>query len=321
MRLLAAALAAALLGIAAPTVVSAETWPSRPVKVVVPFPPGAATDATARVLANELSQLLGQPFVIVNKGGADGAIGSTEVVRAAPDGYTLLVGSNSGIVVAPLLRKSPPYDTLKDFTPVSFLGESTFFVTVHPSVPAKSLAEFIAYAKANPMKLNYATGNTMAIVSTSLLAKGNGIEMQHIPYKNDTEAIPDLLSGQVQLIIATALNVVPHAKAGNLRLLATTVAERSPLVPDVPTIVEAGQPPFPVAPWAAIMGPANLPADIVEKLNKATVAAFAKPDVREGMAKQGFAVRTNTAAELGAFLKDQVQVWTKSLREAGLEPQ
>src|SRR6478672_1462041 len=183
MRLLAAALAAALLGIAAPTVMSAETWPSRPVKVVVPFPPGAATDATARVLANELSQLLGQPFVIVNKGGADGAIGSTEVVRAAPDGYTLLVGSNSGIVVAPLLRKSPPYDTLKDFTPVSFLGESTFFVTVHPSVPAKSLAEFIAYAKANPMKLNYATGNTMAIVSTSLLAKSNGIQMQHIPYK------------------------------------------------------------------------------------------------------------------------------------------
>ena len=156
---------------------------------------------------------------------------------------------------------------------MSFLGKSTFFITVHPSVPAKSLAEFIAYAKANPMKLNYATGNTMAIVSTALLAKSTGIEMQHVPYKNDTEAIPDLLTGQVQLIIATALNVVPHAKTGNLRLLATTVAERSPLMPDVPTIVEAGQPPFPVAPWAAIMGPANLPADIVEKLNKATVAA------------------------------------------------
>ena len=145
--------------------------------------------------------------------------------------------------------------------------------------------------------------------------------MQHVPYKTDAEAMPDLLSGHVQFIIATALNVVPHAKAGNLRLLATTVGERSPLMPDVPTIVEAGQSRFPVAPWAAILGPANLPAEIVEKLNKATVAAFAKPDVREALSKQGFAAQTNTAAELGAFLKDQVLVWGKSLREAGLEPQ
>lgn len=316
-----AALAAMLLGIVTSTFAAAETWPNRPVKLVVPFPPGAATDVTARVLANELSQLLGHPFVIVNKGGADGAIGGTEVVRAAPDGYTLLVGSNSGIVVAPLMRKSPPYDTLKDFTPVSFLGESTFFVAVHPSVPAKSLAEFIAHAKANPKKLNYATGNTMGIVATSLLAKSTGLDMQHVPYKNDAEAMPDLLSGQVQFIIATAVNVVPHAKAGTLRLMATTIAERSPLMPDVPTLVEAGQPRFPVAPWAAILGPANLPADIVEKLNKAVVAAFAKPDVRAGLAKQGFAAQTSTPAELGSFLKDQVHVWSKSLRDAGLEPQ
>ncbi|HEX4893475.1 MAG TPA: tripartite tricarboxylate transporter substrate binding protein [Hyphomicrobiaceae bacterium] len=320
MRVFAVALAA-VLGLAVPAVAPAETWPSRPVKVVVPFPPGAATDMTARVLANELSALLGQPFVIVNKGGADGAIGGTEAARAAPDGYTLLVGSNSGIVVAPLLRKNPPYDTLKDFTPVSFLGESTFFITVHPSVPAKTLAEFIAHAKANPKKLNYATGNTMGIVATSLLAKNTGIDMQHVPYKNDAEAMPDLMAGHVQLIIATALNVVPHAKTGNLRLLATTTGERSPLMPDVPTIIEAGQPRFPVAPWAAILGPANLPAEIVEKLNKATVAAFAKPEVREGLAKQGFAAKTTTPAELGAFLKDQVQVWSKSLQEAGLEPQ
>lgn len=321
MRMFAAALAAAVLGVATPTTVPAETWPSRPVKIVVPFGPGAATDAVARVLANELSQSLGQPFVIVNKGGADGAIGGTEVVRAVPDGYTLLVGSNSGIVVAPLLRKSPPYDTLKDFTPVSFLGESTFFITVHPSVPAQSLAEFIAHAKANPKKLNYGSGNTMGIVATALLAKSVGIDMQHVPYKTDAEALPDLLSGHVQFIIATALNVVPHAKTGNLRLLATTTGERSPLMPDVPTILEAGQPRFPVAPWAAILGPANLPADIVEKLSKATMVAFAKPDVREGLAKQGFAPQTGTPAELGAFLKHQVQDWGKSLQEAGLEPQ
>ena len=318
-RLLAAAIVAALIGLAPPA--AAQSWPTKTVKVVVPFGPGTATDAVARALSAELTQSLGQPFVVVNKGGADGAIGATEVARSAPDGYTLMVGSNSPIVVAPLLRKETPYSTLVDFVPVSFLGESTFFIAVHPSVPAQTLAELVAYAKANPKKLNYATGNTTAIVSTSLLARNAGIEMQQIPYKSDPEALPDLLSGQVQLIIATALNVVPHAKAGKLRLLATTLSERSPLMPDVPSIVEAGQPKFPIGPWAAIMGPAKLPADIVERLNTATVAAMAKPEVREQLLKQGFAVKTTTAAEFGDYLKEQVANWTKALKDAGLEQQ
>lgn len=319
MRLLAAAIAAAIIGLVSPA--AAQTWPTKTVKVVVPFGPGTATDAVARALTAELTQSLGQPFVVVNKGGADGAIGATEVARSAPDGYTLMVGSNSSIVVAPLLRKETPYSTLVDFTPVSFLGESTFFLAVHPSVPATTLAELIAYAKANPKKLNYATGNTTAIVSTSLLARNAGIEMQHIPYKSDPEALPDLLSGQVQFIIATALNVAPHAKAGKLRLLATTLTERSPLMPEVPSIIEAGQPKFPIGPWAAIMGPAKLAPDIVERLNKATVAAMAKPEVREALLKQGFAARTTTAAEFAAELKDQVANWSKALKDAGLAPQ
>lgn len=319
MRLLAAAIAAAFIGLVSPA--AAQTWPTKSVKVVVPFGPGTATDAVARALTAELTQSLGQPFVVVNKGGADGAIGATEVARSAPDGYTLMVGSNSSIVVAPLMRKDTPYNTLVDFTPVSFLGESTFFFAVHPSVPAQTLAELIAHAKANPKKLNYATGNTMAIVSTSLFARNVGIEMQHIPYKSDPEALPDLLSGQVQFIIATALNIVPHAKAGKLRVLASTITERSPLLPDVPTIIEAAQPKFPIGPWAAIMGPAKLPAEIVDRLSKATIAGMAKPEVREQLQKLGFAVKTNTPAEFAADLKEQVVNWTKALKEAGLEPQ
>ena len=319
MRISAAALAAAIAFLVSPA--SAETWPTKPVKVIVPFGPGAATDAVARVLSGELTQQLGQPFVVVNKGGADGAIGTTEVARAAPDGYTILVGSNSGIVVAPLMRKDPPYDTIRDFEPVSFLGESTFFITVNPELPAKTVVELVAYAKANPGKLNYATGNTMGIVATQLLAKNNGITMQHVPYKTDTEAMPDLLSGQTQLIIATYLNVGPHAKVGKLRLLATTLTERSPLAPDVPSILEAGQPPFPVSPWAAVLGPAKMPAEIVDKLAAETAKAMAKPTVRDHLLQQGFSSKTTSVTEFRTYLKGQVEIWGKSLKEAGLTPQ
>ncbi len=319
MRLVVAAVAAALSFCALSA--SAQTWPSKPVKVVVPFGPGTATDAVARALTAELTKSLGQPFVVVNKGGADGAIGATEVARAAPDGYTLLVGSNSSIVVAPLMRKDAPYDTLKDFEPISFLGESTFFIAVPPSVPAQTLQEFVAYAKANPNKLNYATGNTTGIVSTQLLAKSAGIQMQHIPYKSDPEAMPDLLSGQVQFIIATYLNVGQHAKAGKLRLLATTLPQRSPLMPDVPSIVEAGQPEFPIGPWAAILGPAKLAPEIVKILNAESAKAMAKPEVLEVLMKQGFAPRTNSVAEFTTYLKGQVEAWRTALKDAGIEPQ
>ena len=319
MRRFAAAIATAIMLMHAP--VSAQTWPARPVKVVVPFGPGTTTDAVARVLTAELTQALGQPFVIVNKGGADGAIGATELVRSAPDGYTLMVGSNSSIVVVPLMRKDPPYSTQADFSPVSFLGESSFFIAVNAAVPALSLAELIAHAKANPKKLNYGTGNTTGIVSSLLLAKSAGIEMLHIPYKSEPEAIPDLLSGQLHVMMSTFLNVGQHAQAGKVRLLATTLPERSVLAPNVPTIVEAGQRKLPVGPWVAFVGPAHLPAEISQRLNSATVAAFAKSEVRDQLGKQGFAPRTSTIAEFGAFLKDQTDIWGKALKEGGLEPQ
>jgi tripartite-type tricarboxylate transporter receptor subunit TctC len=300
--------------------VHAQTYPSRPIKLVVPFGPGTMTDTLTRIFSNELAQSLGQPVVIVNKGGADGAIGATEVQRSPADGYTFIVASNSPIAVAPLLRKEPPYDPLKDFTPITFLGTSTFFIVVHPSVPANTLNELISHAKANPKKLNYASANTTSLVQSGILAKNAGIEMVHVPYRSETEAVPDLLSGQIHLMIAANTTVVPHVRAGRLRALATTDPERSPVLPDVPSIVEAGQPAFPVGAWIAFLGPASLPPEIVNRVNKALAEIIARPNIREQMLKYGFNSRTSTPEEFAAFLKSQIDHWRRVLKDANIEP-
>ncbi len=318
-RLVAAALAAILfLPLAA---AHAQPWPSRPIKFVIPFGPGSASDTLARIAGQELGQALGQPIVIVNKPGADGALSAIEVKRSPPDGYTFLFGTNSPLAVAPNMRKDAPYDVLADFTPVTYLGDNTFFIVVHPSVPAKTLAELIAHAKANPKVLNYAAGNTYALVATGMLATNTGIEMQAIPYKSEPEAITDLLSGRVHLMLSTSTTTAPHIKAGTLRVLATTFHERSPLMPDVPSILEAGQPKFPIGPWFALVGPAGLPPEIVTRMHKEMAAVLANPGVREQMLKQGFIPSSSTPEALTAYMKDQLSVWKTALKDAGIEPQ
>ena len=320
MRKLIAALVALVALLSAP-VASAETYPNRPVKMVVPFGPGTITDTLARIFSQELSQVLGQPVVVINKSGADGSIGATETARSAPDGYTLMLAPNSAIAVVPLLRKVKPYDTVADFTPISFMGDTTFLFVTHPSLPVKTLPELIAYAKAHPNTLNYGSANTTGIVSMALLATNNGMDMQHVPYKSEPEAIPDLLSGQIQLMLASLATVGPHVKVGKLRALSTALPERSPLFPDVPSITEAGQPKFPIGPWGALVGPAKLPADIVQRLSRETIAILAKPEVKEQMQKLGFAAKSSTPDELASYLKDQLVIWKKALAEAGIEPQ
>ena len=318
-KLIAAGLAAVFF--LPQAVVQAQPYPSKPIRFILPFGPGSASDALSRITAQELSQAIGQPVVIVNKPGADGAIAAIEVKRSAPDGYTFLFGTNSPLGVVPHIRKEPPYDILSDFTPITYLGDNAFFIVVNPSVPANSLAELIAHAKANPMKLNYATGNTYAIVATAMFAANAGIEMVHVPYKSEPEAIVDLLSGQVHLINATSTTVAQHVKAGKLRALVATFHERSPVMPDVPSIVEAGQPKFPISPWFALVGPAGLPPEIVARMNKEMVAVLANPAVREQMMKQGFTPKPSTPEELSAFLKDQIPIWKTALKLAGIEPQ
>jgi tripartite-type tricarboxylate transporter receptor subunit TctC len=299
----------------------AQAYPSRPIRFIISFGPGSASDALARIAGQELTQSIGQPVVVLAKPGADGALSGLEIKRATPDGHTFLFGSNSALAVVVSLRKEPPYDPVKDFTPITYLGDNTFFVAIHPSVPAKSMSELIAYAKAKPNAINYPAGNTYALVATALFAASNGVLMHSVPYKSEPDAIPDLLAGRVHLLFGTSTVLLPHVKEGRLRVLATTLNERSPLMPDVPTFLEAGQAKLPIGPWFGLVGPPGLPGQIVARMNKEMVAVLAKPTVKELMLRHGFMASSSTPEALGAHIKDQVAVWKTALKSAGVEAQ
>ena len=318
LRIIAVALAAAVS--LAGTEVRAQAYPAKPIRFVISFGAGSASDALARIAGQDLEQTLGQPIVVVPKPGADGALSAGEVKRAPPDGYTFLFGTNSALAVVPNLQAEPPYNVLSDFTPVSFLGENTFFIVVHPSLPVNTLAELIAYAKASPTPLNYATGNTYAFASMATFAASTGMKLEAVRYKSEPDAMTDLLSGRVQIMNGTSTSVIAHVKAGRLRALSTSFGERSPLMPELPSLVEAGQPKLPVSPWFALVGPAGLPPEVVTTMNKAMVATLAKPAIREQMQRHGFVARSSTPAELSAYMKEQLAVWNTALRTAGLIP-
>jgi len=300
---------------------SAAQFPSKPVRVVVPFGAGSSTDIVMRIIGQPLGQALGQPVIVDNKPGADGAIAAVDVAKAAPDGHTIFIATNSPLSASPHLKKSLPYHPINDFTPISFIGYYTFFVVLHPSVPAKTLAELIGHARANPGKLNYATGNTTGIVSTAMFASLAKISMVHIPYRTEPPAITDLLSGQIHLMFSSYSTVAPHIREGKLRAVVTTLPARSALLPDVPSIVEAGMPKFPIVPWAGLFGPAKMPKDVVDRLSREIVAILKRPDIREQLSKQAFEARPSSAAELAAYVREQLDVWGKAIRDAGIQPE
>ena len=307
------------LGAAALTA-SAQSWPAKPVRLVVPFPPGSATDTVARAFGGAVAQSIGQPVLVENKAGADGAISGAEVVRAAPDGYTLFFATNSPMAVAPAMKKNPPYDPIRDFTPIADIGRYTFFVVVHPSVPAKTVAELLQYAKDNPEKLNYATGNTTGIMSTAQFMHLGGIRMTHVPYKGEPQALTDLIAGRVQVMVVSAGTSVPHIKEGRLRALAVITTNRSPILPDVPTIAEAGMPKFSITSWAALYGPAKLPREIVERVNKEFLAAAQRPEVQATLERQAFVFVGSTPEKLAVFTKEQNDEYRAMMRVTGMEP-
>jgi tripartite-type tricarboxylate transporter receptor subunit TctC len=320
-------IAAALLGLSglavalAPAAAAAQPFPSKPIRMVVPFPAGSATDNIARVIGASVAASIGQPVVVENKAGADGAIAGTEVARAAPDGYTLLMATNSPMSAVPAMKKVPPYDPIADFTPITDVGRYTFFIVVHPSVPAKTIGELVAYAKANPGALNYATGNTTGIVSMALFASIGGIQMVHVPYKGEPQALTDLIGGRVQLMVVSAGTSVPHVREGRLRALAVTLERRSPVLPDVPTIAEAGMPQFKLTSWAGVFGPAKLPGDVLQRLNREFVAAIGQPEVQAAMARQAFLLTGSTPDGLGTLVREQLDSYRSTLKAAGIEPE
>jgi tripartite-type tricarboxylate transporter receptor subunit TctC len=314
MRIVLLALIAAFAGSAA------AQYPSKPIRMVVPFPPGGAADLAARIVAQPLSQALGQPIVIDNKAGADGAIAGSEVQRAAPDGYTLLFGTNTGMCAAPAMRKTPPYDPIADFTPVAMVGKFGFFVFLHESVPAKSMDELIAYIRKNPGKLNYGTGNSTSILTTAQLKYVERLDIVHIPYKGDAPASADLIAGRVQLLIGTPGSVMPYVKEGKLRALATLLAARSPLLPEVPTMAEAGHKGISVQPFAAIFGPAKLPRKVIDRLARDVATVMALPEVREGVGRHAFEAKSSTPQELADFHREQLDIWRRTVRDVGITP-
>ena len=311
----------AILLAASASLASAQGWPARPIRIVLQFPPGGSTDVVARILAQSLSQSLGQPVIVENKPGADGAIAAEFVARAEPDGYTFFLASNTAMMQVPLLRKNPPYDPVKNFTGISLIGRYVYVLVVAPSVPAKNFAELVAHARNNPGRLNYGSYSGVTQLMHANLRLVSKISMTVVPYKGEAPTIADIIGGHVHVTFATPTSTLAHIKDGKLRALATLLPSRYALLPEVPTAAEAGLPPFTAGTWAALFGPAKLPADIVSRMNKELNAALQRPEVREKIDRQGFELAGSTPEELNAFIREQLVAWTRAFREAGMNPE
>jgi tripartite-type tricarboxylate transporter receptor subunit TctC len=314
-KILAAIAAALLAGVAG------AQYPNKPIRLIVPFPPGGAAELGARIYAQPLGQALGQPVVIETKPGADGAIAAEAAMKAAPDGYTLFYATNTAFSWLPAVRKNPPYDPVADFTPVSLVGQFGFFIFTHPSVPANNIAELLAYIRANPGKLNYGSGNSTSMLATAQLVQQEKLDVVHIPYKGDGPLSVDLLGGRVQFAIATPGTAAPQVREGKLKVLATLLPSRSALLPEAPTLAEAGLRPLSITPWGGVFGPAHMPKEIVGRVGRELVVVLKRPDVREAFQKLAFEPRGSTPEELAAFVKEQAEVFRRVVAEVGIKPE
>jgi tripartite-type tricarboxylate transporter receptor subunit TctC len=288
----------------------------------VPFAAGSATDQIGRAFAQKMQEALGQPIVIDNRPGVNGMLGADAVAKAAPDGYTLLIGTNSTNAALKSLMKQLPYDQDKAFAPVAYMGSVPLIIAVHPDVPAKTLKELVAMAKAKPKSINFASASTSQLVSTEMLAGMAGIELTNVPYKSGPAAMTDLIGGVVQMFSADFAVMLPQVKAGKVRGLAVTSTKRSPAVPDIPTVNEAlGIKDYELIAYFAMYVPAGTPADVIAKLNKAANAAANSKEVQEKFAGIGFAVEPGTPEDLAKRGVTETAKWAKAIRDAKIEPQ
>ena len=316
-RLLVATCLACTAALALP--VSGQTYPSRPVRLVVPFPAGSATDTIARLIASDLQESFGQPFVLDNKPGAQGIIGSEIVARSAPDGYTLLVAAVS-FAAAESLFKKVPYDTEKDFTPVSRLVSTPLALLVKPDFPARTPQEFIAYLRANPGKLSAGYGSSSSQVSIAQLRSMAKVDVIDAPYKGIPLAINDVLGGTLAFTFADLGNAMAQVKGGTLRAIAVTSERRNTLVPDWPALSEV-LPGYDLDAWIALIAPKGLPKDIAQKLHEATLKALAKPELRSRLNTVGFTSSPLGPDQMGPFIKAEVDKWAKLVKQAGIQPE
>ena len=314
----AAAMAMALSLSAMATVATAQDYPDKPIRFIVPFPPGGSTDVLARRLASKFHESMGQPVIVENKAGAGGAIGSDLVAKAAPDGYTLLIGVTGSHGVSVSLNPALPYHPLRDFEPVSRVVTTPLVIVTRPDFAAKNLAEFAAYAKANPGKVTHASpgnGTSMHLTGEMFnLAAGTGLV--HVAYRGSAAAMNDLIGGQVTSMFTDVLVAMPFIESGRVRPLAVTSSERHPLLPDVPTVAESGFPGFEALSWQGLFVPAGTPKAIVDKLNAQTRKALASPDIKDFFSAQGMEVKATSPAEFRAFIEKEIPKWARIIKEA-----
>jgi tripartite-type tricarboxylate transporter receptor subunit TctC len=298
-------------------------WPAeRPIRLIVPFQPGSSSDVIARIVSQRLAERLGQQIVVDNRVGASATLGSEAVARAEPDGYTMGLANTTTHASATAMQAKPAYDPVKDFTPVVLIGSSPLVILATPKLPAKSIQELLALAKASPGTLNYASAGpgSMAHLTGALLEKMGNVKMTHVPYRGTAQSVIDLMEGRIELLMGTIAPSLAHIREGKMRALATTGARRNAQLPDIPTVAESGLAGYEAGLWTAFVLPAKAPAAIVARINREVVTLVNSPETHAALDKQGVVVETSTPEELGALIRNDVTRWTAIIREAGIAP-
>ena len=311
-----------MLCLAAGTAAHGEPFPSRTITMVVPFAAGSGTDTVARLLGHHLSIALGQAVIIENKAGANGVIAAQHVARSAPDGHTLLVATNTTHSANPAgMIKNVPYDPIKDFAPVARVGNYIFVLLVNKDVPAASLKELIAYGKANPKTLSFASGNGTGIVAGKALAHWTGLDLLHVAYRSTPPAVNDVLGGRVSMMFVDIITTLSHIQAGTLRALAVTTKARTPLLPNLPSLHEQGLENYDITSWCGIFAPANTPKEVVARLNGELVKIIDSPEVKQRLTDVGFEAISSSPEGLDEFVRAQLVLWTRLIKDTGIEAQ
>lgn len=321
MKLIANIFVALLVLLTAQAASAQSKYPDRPVRIIVGFPPGTAPDVSGRILAAKFAEHWGVPVTVENLTGAGSNIATERAAKSAPDGYTLLMGGNSALVVSPSLYEKLPYDPVKDLAPISQIFVAANILTVHPDVPAKTLPELVALAKSQPGKLTYGhagigTSQHLAGELFKYMAK---VDVTPVAYRGSTAVVPDLLGGRLTMFFGNVVNVMPLIREGKLRAFAVTSIKRSAVAPEIPTFAESGFPGFEAVPWFGLMAPAGTPADIIDKIHKEIVTDLALPDVRKAMGDQGLDIIGNSPAEFAAVLKKEIPEWAKVIKDANIK--
>jgi tripartite-type tricarboxylate transporter receptor subunit TctC len=311
------ALATALIASTA----QAQSWPDRPIRLVVPFPAGSSADVISRILVRKLGDKLGQQIVIENRPGASGSIGADVTAKAAPDGYTMGMITGSTHAVSPALGTKLPYDTIKDFKPISMVGAAPYVLVLYPGVEAKSVKELVALAKTKPGKLNYGSAGlaSLAHLASAQFASQMGIELTHVPYKSSAQSVIDIITGRLDMQFATIAPVMANIRAGQLRALATTGSKRPSALPDLPTMIEAGVPGYDVTLWLAYAMPAGTPDSIVTRLNKEMTAILSAPDTQEQMRQRGFEPEPGLPQDVTARIRGETETWRALIAKTGIK--